>query len=210
MAKSTITNNIMLDIETTGNGSTANIIQISAVQFDREGNTYSEFNVLVDRQSGLDLGLVEDQATLDWWNRQSDEAKAIVFDTSIPRVPIKEALESYINWIRGLDINLNSATEWGNGCGFDCVIIANAMKLAGLTSPIKFWNQRDVRTIADISKSSLDLDIKKSMDFSGVAHNAIDDCKHQIKYVTATLKKIHTQFLIVARLKELEEGNESK
>lgn len=203
MAKNAVTNNIMLDLETTGNGSTANIIQISAVQFDRVGNTYSEFNVLVDRQSGLDLGLVEDQSTLDWWNRQSDEVKAIVFDTSIPRMPIKEALESYINWIRGLDINLVSATEWGNGSGFDCVIINNAMTLAGLTSPIKFWNHRDVRTVADISKTLLDLDIKKSTDFSGVAHNAIDDCKHQIKYVTSTLKRIRTQFLIASHLKEL-------
>ena len=51
--------------------------------------------------------------------------------------------------------------------------------------PWKFWAVNDVRTIVDINP-----DIKKNCKFDGTPHCAVDDCKHEIKYLVETLKTI--------------------
>ena len=51
--------------------------------------------------------------------------------------------------------------------------------------PWKFWAVNDVRTIVDINP-----DIKKNRKFDGTPHCAVDDCKHEIKYLVETLKTI--------------------
>ena len=50
---------------------------------------------------------------------------------------------------------------------------------------INFIQNNDVRTVVALNPS-----IKKKSKFDGVAHDALYDCLHQIKYLTDTLKTI--------------------
>lgn len=77
---------------------------------------------------------------------------------------------------------------WGNGDGFDCTIMANAYEAVRKVHFIGYWNgfqDRDVRTVVDMGRDLLGFDPKKDMPFEGVAHRALDDAKHQARYVSA-------------------------
>lgn len=76
---------------------------------------------------------------------------------------------------------------WGNSSRFDLGIIEGWYKKAIGDNFEPFWNtwlERDVRTL-----SSLDDALKRNTSFVGTKHDAIDDCKHQIKYCRAIVKK---------------------
>ncbi|MBC1033642.1 3'-5' exoribonuclease domain-containing protein, partial [Escherichia coli] len=47
----------------------------------------------------------------------------------------------------------------------------------------------DVRTIVELGKT-IDFDARTVIPFEGVRHNALDDARHQAKYVTATIQKL--------------------
>ena len=91
-------------------------------------------------------------------------------------------------WFRNLE-NSNNIRIWGNSNRFDLGILEGWYK-KGIGSKFEpFWNtwlERDVRTL-----SSLKPNIKANMKFVGIKHNALDDCKHQIKYCFETLKALN-------------------
>ena len=68
---------VMLDLETMGNGPDAAIVAIGAVAFDIETATISPrgFYVRVDLESAIGSGGVMDPSTVIWWLQQSDEAR---------------------------------------------------------------------------------------------------------------------------------------
>ncbi|HFU1809209.1 TPA: 3'-5' exonuclease, partial [Escherichia coli] len=55
--------------------------------------------------------------------------------------------------------------------------------------PWRYYNDRDVRTIVELGKT-IDFDARTVIPFEGVRHNALDDARHQAKYVTATIQKL--------------------
>ena len=79
---------------------------------------------------------------------------------------------------------------WGNGAGFDNVILRSAYVACGLIVPWKHWNDRDVRTIVDLGRTLLGFNPKKEMPFEGVRHCALDDAKHQARYVSAIIQQL--------------------
>ena len=162
---------LMLDIETYGQGSNATILAIAAVEFDlKTGETGREFyhTIKADGQSRWDR--VSDKSTMDWWSKQSYEARKHVFGGD--QLNLGAAMKRFVNWIGNTDYAV-----WGNGSSFDCVITKNAIEACGYECPWKFWNERDVRTLVHLNPY-----IKKNTPFEGVPHYAPDDCKHQIKY----------------------------
>src|SRR5688572_29962905 len=70
---------VMLDLETLGTRPGCAILSIGAVAFDRHtGALGPEFYMVVNRKSCEAKGLTQDQSTLDWWSRQSAEAKKVL------------------------------------------------------------------------------------------------------------------------------------
>lgn len=74
---------------------------------------------------------------------------------------------------------------WGNGSTFDITILEAWFNAVGVRCPWKFWNVRDVRTAVDLLGIN-----PKEFTRDGTYHNALDDCLHQIKYLTSGTKTL--------------------
>lgn len=153
--------NIMLDLETLGNGSNAVIIAIGACKFDATGVT-EKFYTNIDPQSCVDAGLQMDASTVMWWMKQSDEARKVFTHG----VPLKQALEAFAIWCG------KPKTVWGNGAAFDNVILSNAYRLTGIVQPWPYWADMCYRTVKNLNKDV-------AMSRSGTHHNAVDDAVSQ-------------------------------
>lgn len=164
---------VMVDLETLGNGSNAVIISIGACAFDpASGQITSEFYMTVDPQSCVDIGLKMDVSTVMWWMNQSDDARAAF---KRPSAPIEVVLQEFKAWYP------QAAALWGNGATFDNVILSNAYTLAGMQRPWHFTKDRCYRTLKNLRP-----DIKQ--DRVGTHHNALDDAKFQALHACKLLR----------------------
>ena len=178
-----MTKEVMIDLETMGNGSNAPIVSIGAVVFDpATGELGAEFEAVVNLNSSAYYGEM-DASTVQWWLQQSDEARSI-FKKETPKLPLKNVLESFNQWLgeQGMPKELYL---WGNGSGFDNVILANAYKACRIKPNFVHWNDSDVRTMVKVGKEILGIDPKNNMVRQGVHHSALDDAKFQAQYVSA-------------------------
>ena len=172
-------NDVMLDIETFGTDSNAVIVSISAVRFNIEtGELGDEFEIGLDVQQQVDEKAVIDGSTIMWWLSQSDSARheLVKLKSRSIKIVVKK-LNAFLSEekVKGL---------WGNGATFDNVLVRNLFKRHGHELVVPFWADRCVRTFVDI------MDINKGdFTFDGVPHNGLDDCKHQIKYMTQKASK---------------------
>lgn len=173
---------IMLDLETMGNSSNAAIVSIGAVVFDPEtGDLGQEFECHIDLESAEQYGKI-DGSTVKWWLQQNKEAQQATF--SEDGISIESSLYKFNKWLRSIDANPRKLAVWGNGAGFDNVILMNAYKSAGIIPLFIHWNDLDVRTIVEMGKSILGIDPKYSMVREGTHHSALDDAKFQAQYVS--------------------------
>lgn len=177
--------NLMIDIETLGTGENSVILAIAAVYFDpKTGKLGDEFYTNVNLQSNLNGRRAVDASTLLWWMRQEEAARDAVFSLNHKAPSLTDAMKMFNEFIE-----FESVKVWGNGPTFDITILETAFKLTKQNVPWKFWNVRDVRTAVELGKV-LDFDPKKDMPFEGVKHNALDDSKHQARYVSAIFNQI--------------------
>jgi len=180
-------NDVMLDLETIGQHSNAVIVSIGAVFFNPlTGNIGAEFHQVIDIEDAMKYGEV-DGSTLKWWMKQNDDARSI-FNTN-DTMPLKDALLEFNGWMYQIE-GFKKRIVWGNGATFDNTILTNAYKAANMTKPWHFSNDRDVRTMVDVGRRVFGIDPKKSNEFKGNPHNALDDAKHQAKYISDIYKRI--------------------
>lgn len=148
----------MVDLETVGTAPGSAILTIGAIRFDVDADDLGadgvdpfnlgpgrSFYMRVDRDSGLNVGLTEDADTLDWWSRQTPEARAEAFDAA-PRARVSEALSGFARWFAA-----GSEFIWSHGSGFDVVLLEAAMRLTGIAPSWKYCNARDTRTLYDFT-----------------------------------------------------------
>jgi exodeoxyribonuclease VIII len=167
--------NVMIDLETLGNGSDAVIISIGACEFSVDEGLGRTFYMRVDPQSCVDAGLKMDVSTVMWWMQQSDQARAAFKGKGA--VPLEFMLAELATWYPA------GACLWGNGATFDNVILSNAYKAVKGQRPWEFWNDRCYRTL-----KALRPDVK--MERAGTHHNALDDAKDQSVHAIALLKSL--------------------
>ena len=185
-------NNIMLDLETMSTSSNAAIIAIGAVFFNPLNGTGAEFYQAVDLASSSQYGEI-DSETQKWWDKQSEAARAVFNDEH--KTTLHHALERFSFWVNAHcskdEKGSVNQIVWGNGCGFDNVILGNAYKALGMRQPWFFSNDRDVRTMVDLGRQLLNIDPKTDLAIDGTAHNALDDAKFQARYVSAIYQALH-------------------
>lgn len=164
-------NDVMIDLETMGNGPDAAIIAIGAVEFDVEKREVGErFYTVVDLESAVDGGGVMDASTVLWWMKQGDEARAAFARGG---EHIAKALQQFSAWMadRGEDVRV-----WGNGASFDNVILATAYRRNRTNLPWKYWNDRCYRTAKNLAPGV-------KMQRAGTKHNAMDDAESQARHL---------------------------
>lgn len=166
---------LMLDIETLGNGEYAAIVQISACYFDRiTGEIGNLFDERIDLEDACRYGQA-DGSTIKFWFQQDPEViKQVMSGTR----RLDEVLEEFRVFAKEAECIWSHAT-------FDFVIVVNAQKKMGLKR-LGYKTARDLRTLCDLAKL-------KEKDFPkvGKTHNALDDCKFQVLYAVKALNKIN-------------------
>lgn len=180
---------LMVDMETMGNSPDAPIVSIGAVFFEPStGNTGAEFYQVVSLESSMSFGMKPDASTIQWWLKQSSEARsAILVDEAMG---LLETLELLADFIAENAANGSHTVQlWGNGCSFDNVILRRAYALTDTPFAVPFWNDRDVRTMVELGKS-VGINPRFDIPFEGDMHNALSDARHQVKYISAIWQRL--------------------
>lgn len=175
--------NVMLDLETLGKAAGCPILSIGAVTFDaKTGRLGPTFYVIV-RESWLDrvrYRLSINKDTIDWWDRQSYEAKEILRAVKDAEHRLPEALQLFNGYLKSLH---DEVAVWGNGSDFDNAIIQYCYEKTGIEPAWKFWNNRCYRTLKNLNR-----DVK--MTRTGTHHNALDDAISQADHAIQILRKL--------------------
>lgn len=166
---------VMLDLETMGNGPDAAIMAIGAVLFDPiQGTKGANYYAVIDLQSSVNTGGVIDASTVMWWLAQHADARMalVAADTTLH---LCAALADFADWI-DIHSDRRRVRMWGNGAAFDNVILASAYRRAGIPQPWRYSNDRCYRTIKAQHPDVL-------MKREGTHHNAIDDARSQAQHL---------------------------
>lgn len=177
---------IMVDLETLGQRPGCAILSIGARAFDpATGELGQAFHAVVSTASCLDLGLVEDPETIDWWGRQSDEARTLLARAADSETDLVTALEAFAAWVRDL-CAVGQVRVWGNGADFDNAILAHLYVRVGQGLPWQFWNNRCYRTLKNLIRLP-------EAAREGVYHDALDDATHQARHALKLLAALEAR-----------------
>ena len=169
---------VMVDLETLAINTNAAIVSIGAVAMNFKTNQLipNTFYERIDIGSSFASGGMVDSDTIKWWLQQPDESRN---EISYGISDMKEVLVKFCMWINGKEIRL-----WGNGAGFDPVILRNTYKRLNLQAPWEFRNDRCYRTMKNIHADV------SFPEFMGVKHNALDDAKFQARHLIKIMRKV--------------------
>lgn len=178
---------VMVDIETWGKGPHAMIVAIGAVKFDPTGplgHGLDQFYVAIDPRKDNNVGIMDAKTMMFWMDPKQNEAREWWFKEieayGDATVDIYSALQGFTDWY-----GKKSMPTWGNGAGFDPVILESSFNRAALEPP---WDFRDVRCYRtfkatvpdDLSKH---INNKLNTDFGPGGHHALRDAQWQARFM---------------------------
>lgn len=173
----------MVDLETLGTRSGCVILSVGAVFFSatEPEPLGPEFHTCINVESSVAAGLFVDPDTAAWWAQREPAAKAGVAAAYTKKSPsLVKACEKFAAFL-SKEAPASSLQMWGNGSDFDNVILLEAMRLAGVSAPWKFYNHRCYRTLKNLVKGPKYSQI-------GALHNALDDAKSQAVHAVELLR----------------------
>lgn len=162
---------IMLDLETLGLDPGHKVLSIGAVEFSRvTGEIGEQFYAVLDTKSQGLKGLKTDDATLDWWKEQNQEAWRRATDAA---QPAEQVLKEFRLWYK-----FRGCTAlWANGANFDPPMLQAVYKAFDQKLPWHYRHPRDCRTVFDL--------VGKQIGAYGtdnpLAHDALQDAIWQAK-----------------------------
>lgn len=159
------TNHAMIDIETLGTRPGDVILSIGAVWFSVTDGIKSSVHISIDTESSKAAGLRAQKSTLEWWSKQSEQARTVAFSGELS---LESALKQFTMWLpKG-----ENTMVWGNGANFDNALMAAAYRAMKMPVPWPYWNDRCYRTISSMF-------MKTKVERVGTGHNALDDATTQ-------------------------------
>lgn len=172
-----MTNELMIDIESSGNVPGCKVLSLGAFGFDRKGNQV-EFYKKFSPTKQIEAGLFDTADTMNWWNNQDEETRLEAFSgTADPVEAIAEFKQFFYK-----NFSLAKKDEfrvWACGIDFDFPILQAFFKAYGFHLPWKYLDQHDYRTIRNVFK------FVKAQEMNGAKHNAIEDAKAQMRGLRA-------------------------
>lgn len=175
---------IMVDLETLGLKQGATIFQIAAAAFDiRTGEIVHTFDKVASIYCTNDLKI--EGGTLEFWLNQNRELffKLQERANGCPN----QLIGDFWRWLtKFTDREDTDVFLWGNGILNDNAWLQHAFEENGLDYPIFFRNNRDTRTLREVTElKALTLDKEFTYEKVGTLHDAMDDVRSQVNMVVA-------------------------
>jgi hypothetical protein len=93
------------------------------------------------------LGMVKDPATAEWWATQDNRAWQAATANPLPLATALPYIGQWLQWATaGQDWLI-----WCHGATFDCPLLEELFRRAGVPCPWKFWQVRCTRTLYDLA-----------------------------------------------------------
>lgn len=175
---------IMIDMETVSLAENAGILSLAMLPFSRGKETLGiePFSRTVDLASCFMAGMCM-TGSQEWWMKQ--EPKAVSAIVNAEKQSISHVMNDAHTYLSAL-AETYELIMWSRGTDFDFPKLEWCFrKFVEKDSPYCYWNKRDVRTI--IHEMRID---ETQFEFEGIKHNALDDCRHQVKLVREALLRI--------------------
>lgn len=182
-----MTKQCMIDLETLSLNNNAMIIAIGAVMFDPHAEGIGDtFYVAINPRDGEGHVNVGDMGpdgykpgTVMWWlDAEQDEPRKRWL--SEPRVDLPEAIWGFRDWFGREPLPL-----WGNGAGFDNVVLRNAFTRLAIPTPWGYKDDRCLRTMRALMPR-----LKIEADTTFPAHHALGDALYQARLLQAIVKAL--------------------
>lgn len=168
----------MIDLETLSTSPTCAVLTIGAVIFDpRKSGVTETLYLRPTLEDQLALGRQIEDATIEWWSKQSDAAQQEAFGDE-NRIPFKEAMEKLYSF------SWNRTAVWSHGAAFDIVAMETAWTSLGMRIPWKFYTVRDTRTLFDVTN------VKLTDDKYVTTHKASEDATRQALMVQKAYRRL--------------------
>lgn len=152
--------NIVLDLETLDTKPGATVIAIGA--WEVESGRHFYHSVVGDKGT-------ESQDTLEFWCRPDlQEARLMLKENPLPVV---DALQAFTRWLP------EYCWVWGNGSGFDNVILRECYRRNHMEAPWGFRVDRDLRTLRGL------FPLESEPAFEGIPHYALHDARHEARLI---------------------------
>lgn len=193
---------VMLDLETLGTAPGSVILSIGAVVFDENG-LGEEFYRVVNTDSCVAAGLTIDASTLEWWERQTPEAREVLEQAKVGGGNLHDVLLAFTCWLNE-QAPLKEIRLWGNGSDFDNVLVERAYAAVKSLYPLRFYNHRCYRTL-----KNLITEVYVPLERQGTYHNALDDAKTQAVHAGRILKLLQKSLAAYSLLDEIKDGQAS-
>jgi exodeoxyribonuclease VIII len=197
-----MTTHVSLDFETLGLGDNAVLLALGACTFDpATGEIGAEFYAAIDPRT--QPGRVISPDTVVWWLQQDEAARAKIteavkladtLEQGVPEdMPEEEVDNLYKNAAHSIQAVARGFIAWFDTLGDDVQVWANGavdhawmqsmMDYCGYKNPIKFWNQRDYRTLKGLFPTV-------ECPALGQMHNALDDALRQAKHAVKLMQHL--------------------
>lgn len=173
----------MVDLETMGTAPYAPLVAIGACAFRLDdGEPIDDvFYQAIKLDSCLELGMRPSGGTIEWWMKQSPEARAVFDDPDAVTLPM--ALDAFTDWLQSRPLKL-----WGNSARFDMGLLEAAYKVCNKVVPWQFWNECCYRTIKNLPAAKA-----VTLQRVGTYHNALDDAISQALHLRAINQQLQLQ-----------------
>lgn len=191
----------VFDYETLGAAPKGVVIELSYVPFIDDPNNPPTFAELVakGRKYKFDIrnqpGRQRDAGTIEWWKKQSVEAKSIL-RPSPEDTSVKEGHEKFLADLKADGISRWDSMDYCRGPEFDRGILIDVIRqITGEidtynSMPTMFWNSRDVRTAIEnrlLSRGLTNTPLRRGILEGFIKHNSIHDCaKDALMLIYAT------------------------
>lgn len=169
---------VMLDLETLGNGENKCVCQIGACYFDRDTGAIGDtFKVNVDATDAVKEGFVLDAKTVYWWLAQSQAARESIL--AEPKISIRQAFNELNDFLKDAKCIWSHAT-------FDFVTIMETYHKLGIKPSFPYKSGLDIRTLIEIAGgSSVDKTPRTNLH-----HDGLEDSIHQVKYCMVAFNRL--------------------
>lgn len=173
---------IMIDLETLDTTRTSTIIQIGMVVYDSNYNEVDDYCLFPSYNDQLANGGTKSKSTIEFWtsDRNKKVFKAILKTCDTENLPIHHAIKEVKDYISYHNVSEITA----NGILFDIGILDywfNYTFEQTMQEVFGYGNFRDFKTIRNEYRDVTGVNLFKTMKFQGDMHNAVDDCRYQLK-----------------------------